>query len=228
MPQRDSGPLGARGLEAMRVERQVLFWLSAALVLVLLIALLRGIILPFVAGIVIAYFLNPAADRLTQWGVPRGVAAALIVVAFGCLIVVALIFLVPLLLTQAQQFAVALPDEISRVRALVESWAREQLGTHYPDFEAGLDRSSQTIADNMASLAGYVAGSLWSQGRALFDFLSLILVTPLVVFYVLIDWHPMLAKIDSWLPRAHAPTIRRLASEVNDAVSAFIRGQGTV
>jgi predicted PurR-regulated permease PerM len=141
---------------------------------------------------------------------------------------VALIFLVPLLLTQAQQFAVALPDEISRLRALVESWAREQLGTHYPDFEAGLDRSSQTIADNMANLAGYIAGSLWSQGRALFDFLSLILVTPLVVFYVLIDWHPMLAKIDSWLPRAHAPTIRRLASEVNDAVSAFIRGQGTV
>ena len=79
----------------------------------------------------------------------------------------------PLLLTQAQQFAVALPDEISRLRALVETWARERLGTHYPDFEAGLDRSSQTIAENMASLAGYVAGSLWSQGRALFDFLSL-------------------------------------------------------
>jgi predicted PurR-regulated permease PerM len=55
-----------------------------------------------------------------------------------------------------------------------------------------------------------------------------LLITPLVVFYMLIDWHPMLAKVDSWLPRAHAPTIRRLASEVNDAVSAFIRGQGTV
>ncbi len=212
----------------MRVERQVLFWLSAAIVVVLLIALLRGIILPFVAGIVIAYFLNPAADRLTQWGLPRGVAATFIVAAFGSLIAVALIFLVPLLLTQAQQFAVALPDELTRLRGLVETWAREQLGTHYPDFEAGLDRSSQTITENMASLAGFVAGSLWSQGRALFNFLSLLLVTPLVVFYVLIDWHPMLAKIDSWLPRAHAPTIRRLAGEVNDAVSAFIRGQGTV
>ena len=216
------------GLKAMRVERQVLFWLSAALVLVLLIALLRGVILPFVAGIVIAYFMNPAADRLTYWGVPRGVAAALIVAAFACVIVIALIFLVPLVLTQAQQFAVALPDEITRLRALLETWAREQLGTHYPDFEASLDRGSATVAENMTALAGFVAGSLWSQGRALFDFLSLILVTPLVVFYVLIDWHPMLAKIDSWLPRAHAPTIRRLAAEVNDAVSAFIRGQGTV
>jgi predicted PurR-regulated permease PerM len=220
--------VGHPGLKTMRVERQVLFWLAAAIVVILLIALLRGVLLPFVAGIVIAYFMNPAADRLTQWGVPRGVAAALIVAAFACLIVIALIFLVPLVLTQAQQFAVALPDEISRLRALVETWARQHLGTHYPQFEASLDRSSQTIAENMTALAGFVAGSLWSQGRALFDFLSLILVTPLVVFYVLIDWHPMLAKIDSWLPRAHAPTIRRLATEVNDAVSAFIRGQGTV
>ncbi|MCK9910907.1 AI-2E family transporter, partial [Microbacteriaceae bacterium K1510] len=100
---------------------------------------------------------------------------------------------------QAQQFAVALPDEITRLRGLVETWARQRLGTHYPDFAAGLERSSQTIAENMTSLAGFVAGSLWSQGRALFDFLSLLLVTPLVVFYMLIDWHPMLAKIDSWL-----------------------------
>ena len=76
----------------MRVERQVLFWLTAAIVLVLLVALLRGIILPFVAGIVIAYFLNPAADRLTNWGLPRGLAAVVIVAAFGSLIAVALIF----------------------------------------------------------------------------------------------------------------------------------------
>ncbi len=212
----------------MRVERQVLFWLSAAILLVLVIGLLRGIILPFVAGIVIAYFLNPAADRLTQWGVPRGAAAALIVVASGCAIIAAFVFLVPLVITQAQQFAVGLPEELTRLRSLIETWARERLGTHYPEFEAGLDRGSQTIADNWASLAGAVAGSLWSQGRALFNFLSLMLVTPLVVFYVLTDWHPMLAELDSWLPRDHAPTIRRLASDVNDAVSAFIRGQGTV
>jgi predicted PurR-regulated permease PerM len=212
----------------MRVERQVLFWLSAAVLLVLLIALLREVILPFVAGLVIAYFLNPLTDRLTQWGLPRGVAAAVIVAAFGCVLVAALIFLVPLLLTQAQQFAASLPDEIARLRALLDTWARERLGTHYSEFQAGLDRSSQALTENAASLAGFIVGSLWSQGRALIDFLALLLVTPLVVFYVLIDWHSMLAKIDSWLPRAHAPTVRRLAHDVNDAVSAFIRGQGTV
>jgi predicted PurR-regulated permease PerM len=212
----------------MRIERQVLFWLSATVVLVLLIGLLRSILLPFVAGIVIAYFLNPAADWLTRWGLPRWLASVLIVAVFVCGIVAALVFLVPLVLTQAQEFAAALPEELARLRSLLEMWARERLGAHYTDFETGLDRTSQALSENWASLAGALAGSLWSQGLALFNFLSLILVTPLVVFYVLIDWYPMLAKIDSWLPREHAATIRKLAGDINAAVSAFIRGQGTV
>ena len=212
----------------MRVERQVLFWLGAAVVLILLIGLLRPILLPFVAGIVIAYFLNPAADRLTSWGIPRPIAAILIVAAFLCAIIAALVFVVPLLMTQAQQLAVTLPEEIARARGLLETWARAHLGNHYPEFETGIDHVSQAISDNWASVAGTLASSLWSQGLALFNFVSLMLVTPLVVFYVLVDWHPLLAKIDSWLPREHAATLRRLASDVNDAVSTFIRGQGTV
>jgi predicted PurR-regulated permease PerM len=212
----------------MRIGRQLPFWLSAAVLLALVIGLLRPILLPFVAGIVIAYFLNPAADRLTKWGLPRWLAAVIIVAVFVCAIAVALILLVPLLLSQAQQFAVALPEEFARLRGILEEWARARLGSHYPAFEAGLDRASQALSDNWASLAGAAASSVWSQGLALFNFLSLIFVTPLVVFYVLIDWYPMLAKIDSWLPREHAPTIRRLAGDINGAVSAFIRGQSTV
>jgi predicted PurR-regulated permease PerM len=60
------------------------------------------------------------------------------------------------------------------------------------------------------------------------NFLSLLLITPVVVFYLLVDWHPMLDKLDGWLPRDHVATIRRLADEINAAVSAFIRGQGTI
>ena len=152
----------------------------------------------------------------------------LIGAAFVCALVALLVFVVPLLLTQAQEFAVSLPEEIARLRSLLEGWARVRLGTHYPEFQTGIERASQAISDNWASVAGVLASSLWSQGLALFNFLSLMLVTPLVVFYVLIDWNRMLAKIDSWLPREHAATIRRLAADINDAVSAFIRGQGTV
>jgi predicted PurR-regulated permease PerM len=48
------------------------------------------------------------------------------------------------------------------------------------------------------------------------------------VFYFLVDWHPMLKKIDGWLPRDQQAIIRRLAREIDEAIAAFIRGQGLV
>lgn len=212
----------------MRIERQVLFWMAALLLLILAIGLLKDILLPFVVGIVVAYFLNPLADGLERIGLPRMLASALILVMAILAFAAVAIFVVPLLVTQAQQLAAALPDELARLRTLVEAWARTQLGPRFPQFEAALDGALGGFAQNWAGIAGWVASSLWDRGLALINFVSLLLVTPLVVFYLLVDWHPMMAKLNGWLPRAHAPVIRGLAHEVNDAVSAFIRGQGTV
>lgn len=212
----------------MRAERQVLFWMGAALLLVLLIGLLKDILLPFVAGMVIAYFLNPLAGALERMGLSRTWASVLIlliaIVAFAAVI----IFVVPLLAAQAQQLALALPDELERLKGLIDAWARERLGPRYPAFEAGLKQTIDGLSQNWAGIASWIASSLWDQSRTVVNFISLILVTPLVVFYMLLDWDPMLDKINGWLPRAHAPAIRGLAADVNDAVSAFIRGQGTV
>lgn len=212
----------------MRSEKQVLFWLSAAMLALLAILLLKDVLLPFVVGMVLAYFLNPLADRLTAIGFNRALASAIIVASVGVIVVTALVLLVPIIVSQIQQLAVTMPDEILRLKQILESWAREQLGMRFAQVEAGIDSAAAELAKNWSTWAGVVARSLWSQSLALFNFVSLLLVTPLVVFYLLIDWHPMLDKVDAWLPRAQAPTIRRLASEINVAVSAFIRGQGTV
>lgn len=211
-----------------RVERQVLFWLAAALLLGLAIFIVKDVLLPFVAGIVLAYFLNPMVDRLVAMGLNRVVASALIVVAGAVVIITALVLILPVLFTQAQQFAGSLPGEIERVRAVIEVWARERLGANFADFDAGLRRATEGLSQNWTSLAGWAATSIWDRSLAIFNFMSLLLVTPLVMFYLLVDWQNMLDKIDSWLPRDHAATLRALASDINDAISAFIRGQGTV
>ena len=136
----------------------------------------------------------------------------------------------PLLVTQAQQVVRRrCRRRLERVREAVEGWARARLGTRFPAFEAGLRPGSQAIlTENWAALPGSLPTSVWSRGLALVNFVSLLLITPVVVFYLLVDWHPMLARLDSALPRDHAPTIRRLAADINDAVAAFIRGQGTI
>lgn len=212
----------------MRAERQVLFWVTAAALLILTIAVLKEILLPFVAGIAIAYFLSPLADRLVALGLNRIVASFLIVVTLAVILVAALVLIVPVIVTQAQDLAAALPGEFARLREATDTWARERFGPGYVGLDGQLDRAATALAENWASLVGWAATSIWSRSLAIVNFLALLLVTPLVVFYLLIDWHPMLEKVDGWLPREHATSIRTLASDMNDAVAAFVRGQGTV
>lgn len=212
----------------MHVERQVLFWIAAAIALLLGIALLRDVLLPFVMGIAIAYFLNPMVERLNAWGMGRTAASAL-TVAFGAVVAVtACVLLAPAIAAQIQGLAAAMPSELERLRGLVDAWSREALGPAFPGLDASLTKAAQSLSENWAGLAAWAASSLWSGGKALFNFASLLLITPLVVFYLLVDWHPMLERIDGWLPRDHAPQIRTLAGEMNASIAAFVRGQGTV
>ena len=212
----------------MRAERQVLFWITAAALLIITIAVLKDILLPFVAGIALAYFLSPLADKLVSLGLNRIIASLLIVVSLAVVVIAALVLVVPIILAQAQDLASALPSEVARLRSLIETWGRERFGPTFGGFDTQIDRASDAIAANWTSLAGWAATSIWDRSLAIVNFLALVLVTPVVVFYLLIDWHPMLEKVDGWLPRDHADSIRTLASDMNDAVAAFVRGQGAV
>lgn len=212
----------------MRVEKQLWFWLTAFALLVVAIALLKGILLPFVVAMVTAYFLNPVADRLQALGLNRALSAALIIAVVAVLVALALVLLVPVLVDQIRQLVTALPDEMQRLKGAIESTARSWLGPGFPTVQGALDRVTSEVSQNWTGFAGAIMASVWSQGLALVNFASLLLITPVVVYYLLVDWHAMLARVDKALPRDHAATVRRLAGEINDAVAAFIRGQGTI
>lgn len=212
----------------MRIERHVLFWLLAAIVLFFAIALLREVLLPFVAGTVIAYVLNPIADALERAGLGRRLAAALLLLAGAVIIAGALLLLVPMLATQMRNLSATLPDDLDRAKTTLDAWLQSRLGNRFPMVQQGIDRALSELSQNWSSMLSSFAGTLWKQGMALINIASVLLVTPVVVFYLLVDWHPMLAKIDGWLPRDHEPAIRRLAGEINTAIAAFFRGQGMI
>ncbi len=212
----------------MRTQWHGLFWIGAAVLSVLLLNTLAPVLLPFVVGLTLAYFLNPLVDALDRAGIPRGLSATLILLLTVCVVVAAFVFIVPVLVSQAESLIAALPAEGARLKALIETTARERLGPRYPEVEAALGKAIAGLSDAVPGMATSLAQSLWSQGTAAFSFLSLMLVTPLVFFYGLLDWPKLVAKVDIWLPRANAPQIRALASEIDGRVAAFIRGQGTV
>lgn len=212
----------------MRIERQVLFWLIASVAVIFAIWLLKGMLLPFVLGVLFAYGLNPVANFLERGGLPRIVASIVVVVGLVLLFIVLLVFLVPVLFQQMQQLAQALPGELERFKGVVEEFVRARAGSRAAEAQLFIDRAYASISNNWSGLAQVAATSLWTQGGALFYLVSLFLITPLVVFYLLVDWPAIVRKIDIWLPRAHAGRIRGLVSDVNVAVGAFVRGQGLV
>jgi predicted PurR-regulated permease PerM len=212
----------------MQLERHALFWMASALLFAYLVQLLAPVLLPFVLGLTLAYFFNPLVDTLARAGVPRWVSAILLLLASACLIVLGLVFVVPILAQQAAGLLEDAPREITRLKAFIEDSARTYFAGRYPQIENTVRSSLEAFSSALPSLLAGVAAGVWNKGAAAFNFVSVLLVTPLVFFYALLDWPKMVAKLDSWLPRDNADQIRALAAEINVRVSAFIRGQGAV
>jgi len=212
----------------MTFDRQIVFWLAGVVIFAGLIFLLSDILLPFVAGMAIAYFLDPLADRLEAIKLPRLLAVTIIVTLFALLFITFLLIVATILLRQVSAFASGLPGYIEQLSALARSsgpdWLKKLLETATsPD-----TMSAGDIAAKGATWLGSVLSRLWSGGKAFVNILSLLIVTPIVAFYMLYDWDRMIAIIDNWLPRDHVDTIRDLARKIDAAMSGFVRGQVSV
>ena len=213
---------------ALHTNRHLAFWLVTAVLALGLVWLLSDILLPFVVGAAISFFLNPLADRLAQMGLGRTGASALIIIVWALVLVFLLILLGPLIGDQFRQLAESLPGDMKRLMGLLQNAARNLLGARYEEIYAGLERGLAGMTQSWTTSVGWAVQRLWDRGLALVNLLSLILITPVVAFYLLADWPRVVARIDEALPREHAPTIRLLAGEINDAIAAFVRGQGTI
>jgi predicted PurR-regulated permease PerM len=208
---------------AVSGRTQLLFWGIGLAVFAGFLWLLAGTLLPFLAGAAIAYFLDPVADRLERLGLSRVLATSIISLAAVLVLALTLLLVVPALFAQAQALIEAAPGYIAQAQELLTrrfpglfddtSALRESLGS-----------AQQAIQESgMAAVSAVLVSSL-----KVIDFVVLMVVTPVVAFYLLLDWDAVVAKINGWLPRQHAPTIRRLAGEIDVVMAGFVRGQLSV
>lgn len=212
----------------MTLQRQMGFWLAALAVLILLLWLLQDILLPFAAGFVLAYFLDPVADALERLGLPRIAATALILAIAVLGVVASILLLAPVLGDQAQRLAQDLPGLLKLLVTRIDEVTPQRLKDIIAHTDGSVTGSVGDIAGKATSWLVTVIQSIWSGGQALINLVSLLVVTPIVAFYLLADWDHIVARIDSWLPREHAAEIRVIARDIDAALAGFIRGQGTV
>lgn len=202
------------------IRRNVIWVTSGTLIVVLLLWHLGGVLVPFLLGAAIAYFLDPVADRLQRAGLSRGLATAVIAVLAFLVLLLAALWLVPTLMAQLTQVANALPGT---VRAGI-AWLTE----HFPQLMEQGGFLNQTLTDlserlrlEALRLLGGTLRSVVSVVSTLFIFIA----TPTVAIYLLYDWDRMVEAVNRRLPRAHAPLIRRLARDIDSVLSGFVRGQ---
>ena len=208
---------------ALPAREQAKYWGIAAAVFLALLWLLGNVILPFVLGGAIAYFLDPVADRLERAGLSRALATTVITIFAVLFFVLAILLLVPTLVRQTTALVETAPELFQRLQGF--------LTERFPDLmdenstlRASLADLGQTIRERGGELVNAILGTFSS----VLNVVVLIVIVPVVAFYLLLDWDRMVARIDSLLPREHAPTIRRLASEIDATLAGFVRGQGTV
>ena len=212
----------------MTLQKQFLIWAISLAVLVLALWLLSPVLLPFIAGLVLAYFLDPVADRLQSWGLSRLTAALLIVFLAIVVLVTSLVVLAPMLTDQIGKFAGELPALMQSLSVRFNNWApqwmKDALSQSGTDIQGSVTQFAGKAADWILS----VLKTVLSGGLALVNLVSLLVVTPIVAFYMLVDWDDMISTIDSWVPREHVETVRAIGRDINSAMAGFIRGQGSV
>lgn len=206
------------------------FWAVAGAAFLAALWLLNDILLPFVVGMVVAYFLDPVVARLQRAGLSRTMATTAVTIVAGLLAVGVVMAVLPPLFGQIQALIIKAPEYIvkaaARVQPLIEP-LNEKLGLQPPSVQE-LQAQATQWAGKALSMAGGLAGTLAQRGVAVINLLGLLFITPVVTFYLLRDWEKVVAAIDGALPLDHADTIRKLVRESNAAIAGYLRGQALV
>jgi predicted PurR-regulated permease PerM len=208
--------------------RQGLFWLLALALFFILLHLLSGMLLPFVAGFGIAYLLAPLVAWLTGWKLPRSVASLAVLLVFILLLVTVIVLIVPVLELQAA--------ELLRAAPAIAGFARDE-AQHFLDLAQKelppdqIQKAQDMVGSWTGAALGWLAGlleGLLTRSLAIANLLALLLITPLVAFFMLRDWPTIVRKFDELLPRAYAHTIREQMRLVDATLSGYIHGQALV
>jgi predicted PurR-regulated permease PerM len=192
----------------------------------LALQLFASVLLPFVAAAVIAYFLDPPASRLVHAGMRRSFAAGLLILALVGITLLFALLLYPLIVAQFTILLSRLPGYVGLARGFTEEMIarlQERLG---PDFVN--EKLRDLVGGQAGAMIDFVSAALRQvigSGFAIFSVLTLVVVTPVVAFYLLRDWPIVVARIDGWLPHRYAGVLRAQAREVNRILSAWLRGQ---
>ena len=208
---------------ALPVREQAKYWGVAAAVFFAVMWFLGDVILPFILGMALAYCLDPLADRLERVGFSRILATVTITLLAAMLFVLMALLVVPTMVSQTASLFDVAPELFQNLLQF--------LTDRFPsliDEGSTVRQSLGSLGETIQSRGGELLNGIIASLQNVLNVVVLVVLVPVITFYLLLDWDRMVERIDDLLPRDHAPVVRRLAGQIDATLAAFIRGQGTV
>lgn len=188
---------------------------------------ISGILLPFVLAFILAYALDPVVDKLSQ-KMSRPLVTGCIVMGVILLAISLVLILVPILQSQIMDFILRIPNLThliwDKLKAVL-TYGRQNM-TEQQLYQ--LSDSVSGMALNVLQGIGGALNRVISGGMAVFSLLSLLLITPVVLFYLLRDWPTVSHNIKEMIPMKKRTSAETLMQEINTTLAGFIRGQASV
>ena len=201
------------------ITLQVFLILTIIFIAMIILWLISDIVAPFILGAIIAYLLDPVADKFNHYGVPR------FITALGISILVILIFTVvgltvlPIILDQTSQLLRLIPEVTEEIFLTVQKWFS------FLNLEKFDALTFTEYGDNINEISPFLMKSIFKSSFVVLDYLLLIIIAPTVAIYLLVDWDEIMSKIAMLIPRKFEPIFLNMATEMHSTIASFLRGQ---
>jgi len=211
-----------------RDRLQTLIWSLLGLAILWLLYLLGPILAPFLLAGILAYICAPLVEWLERHKTPRVIGVLLVMLLLAGIFSLLLLILLPLVTQEAQQLLIRLPDAITLLNERLMPWLQERFGIQLKFDPASFSKLVSENRDSAQLIAQKLFASLKIGGIALFGIIANLLLAPVVMFYLLNDWHPILTRLDNAIPRPWHAKTRHIVDEINAVLAEFLRGQLSV
>jgi predicted PurR-regulated permease PerM len=205
-----------------------LIWLGLGVVAWLILKLLAPVLTPFVIALVLAYSLAPVVQmlqRTTRRRLPHWLLVAVVELGFITLALTLLLLIVPILGKELPLLQAQLPRLAERLNTAL-SPVLAGLGIPYSLDPASVKSFAvDYLQANASDIWTSVLPSLKLGGGVIFTLLGLIVLVPVVLFYLLSDWANMLRRVEGWIPRAKLPVVKSFINEADVVLGQYMRGQ---
>ncbi len=208
---------------ALSVEKQIKYWGIVACLLILILWFFGNVLLPFILGAVVAYFLNPVAEKLESRGLSRAAATGAITLTLVLILIAVALLVIPAFISQATSLFESGPDLANSF----SNWLSKTFPALFNEYST-LQSLISSSGDVIKQTGGDIVKTALNSVASVMDIIMLFIIAPVVAVYLLLDWKRLTRSIDELLPREHAPVIRSLMKKTDHKLSGFIRGTGTV